>query len=69
MSSSFLTRSDTKQAIWPQKMATGLNFWIKKVEGLYYLCSKHKGTEQLCGGYQAADLWLCFCKCKKQVFS
>ena len=28
-------------------MARGLKFQIKKVEGLYYLCSENKGTDQL----------------------
>ena len=32
------------------------------------LCSKNKGADQL-HGYCAADLLLCFCKWKKQVFS
>ena len=36
---SFLTRSDTNQAIQPQKMARGLKFRIQKAEGLYYLCT------------------------------
>ena len=26
-----------KRAVQPQKKARGLKFWIKKVEGLYYL--------------------------------
>ena len=34
---------------------------IKEAEGLYYLCSKNT--------IYAADLRLCFRKCKKQVFS
>ena len=34
----FPTWSDTNQAVHLQKMARGLKFWIKKVEGLYYLC-------------------------------
>ena len=29
------------------------------VEGLYYLCNKTKGADQLCG-YRTADLHLCF---------
>ena len=33
-----------------------------KVEGLYYLFSEHKDTDQL-RGYCAADLPLCFCIC------
>ena len=51
-----------------QKMARGLKFGNKEVEGLYCLCSKNKGADQLCG-YCAADLSLCFRTCKKQVFS
>ena len=33
-----------------------------------YLCRENKYTDQL-RGYRAADLRLCFCKCKNQVFS
>ena len=36
-------------------MARGLKLRIKTVEGLNYLCSKNKGTDQL-HGYSAADL-------------
>ena len=50
----FLNRSDTNQAVQSMKMARGLKFRIKKVEGLYYLCSE-KGTDQL-RGYHEADL-------------
>ena len=40
-------------------MARGLKFQIKKEEGLYYLCIKKKGADQLpC--YRAANLHLCF---------
>ena len=49
-------------------MARGLKFLIKEVEDLYFLCSENKGADQLCG-YSAADLRLCFCLCKRQVFS
>ena len=49
-------------------MARGLKFRIKKVEGLYYLCSENKGADQLCG-HREADLRLCFRICKKPVFS
>ena len=38
------------------------------VEGLYYLCSKNKGADQL-RSYCAADLRLCFCIRENQVFS
>ena len=47
---------------------TGLKIRIKEVEGLYYLCSENKGADQL-RGYPEADLRLCFCICKKPVFS
>ena len=53
----FLTRSDTNQAVQPQKMATGLKFRIKVEEGLYYPCSENKGADQL-RGYGEADLRL-----------
>ena len=35
---------------------------------MYYLCSENKGADQL-RGYREADLRLCFCICKKPVFS
>ena len=50
----------------PQKMTRGLKIRIKEVEGLYYLCNKNKGADQLRG---EADLRLCFRICKKPVFS
>ena len=43
----FSTWSDTNQAVQLQKMARGLKFRTEKVEGLYYLCSKNKGADQL----------------------
>ena len=49
-------------------MARGLKFRIKKVEGLYYLCSEKKGANQL-RSHRNADLRLCFRICKKPVFS
>ena len=61
-SSRFLTRSDTNEAVQPQEIASDLKFQIY-VEGLYYLCSKNKGADQL-RGYRAADLHLCFRICK-----
>ena len=51
----FPTRSDTNRAVQPQKRVGGLKFRIKEVEGLYYLCSKNKGADQLRG-----HLRLCF---------
>ena len=44
-----------------------LEILYKEEEGLYYLCSENKGADQLCG-YRTADLHLCFCICKNQVF-
>ena len=48
-SSGFPTRSDTNRAVQPQKMASGLKFRIKVVEGLYYPYSENKGADQLRG--------------------
>ena len=53
------TRSDTNRAVQPQKMARGLKFLIKEEEGLYYLCSKNEGSDQL--------LRLCFHRCKNDA--
>ena len=64
----FSTWSDTNQAVQSQKTARGLKFRIKKVEGLYYLCSENKGADQL-RGYHEADLGLCFHISKMLVFS
>ena len=64
----FSTWSDTNQAILLQKMARGLKFRIKKEEGLYFIYSINKGTDQL-RGYRKADLRLCFRICKMLVFS
>ena len=63
----FPTRSDTNRAVQSQKMARGLKFRFKKVEGLHYLCSENKGADQL-RGYREADLRLCFRKCKMLDF-
>ena len=43
----FSSWSDTNQAMQSQKMARGLKFRIKKVEGLDYLCSENKDADQL----------------------
>ena len=64
----FPTRSNTNQAVQLKKMARGLKFWIKKIEGLYYLCSENKGADQV-RSYREADLRLCFRICKMLVFS
>ena len=58
-----LTMTDTNQAVQPPKMATGLKFWIEKVEGLYYLCSQNKGADQLRCAFVLAYSF------KKQVLS
>ena len=68
LSLEFPTRSDINQAVQSQKMARGLKIWIMEVEGLYYLCSKNKGADQL-HGYHAADLCLCFCIYARRRFS
>ena len=64
----FPTRSDTNQAVQLPKMARGLKFRIKEVEGLYYPCSENKGADQL-REYREADLRLCFRISKMLVFS
>ena len=61
------TRSDTNRAVQPQKMARGMEYLIKEVEGLYNLCSQNKSADQL-HSYRTADLCLCFRICKNQVF-
>ena len=55
----FPTWSDTNRAAQPQKIARGLKFRIKVVEGLYYTCSENKGADQL-RGYREADLVFVF---------
>ena len=55
----FPTWSDTNQAVHLQKMARGLKFQIKVVEGFYYPYSENKDADQL-RGYREADLRLCF---------
>ena len=49
-------------------MSRGMKFRIKQEEGLSYPCSENKGADQL-RGYREADLRLCFCICKKPIFS
>ena len=60
--------SDTNKAVQRQKMARGLKFRKKYVEGLYYLCRENKDTDQL-HGYHVVDLLLCFPIFKKQLLS
>ena len=64
----FRTWSHTNQAVQLQKIARGLKFRNKNVEGLYYSCSENKGADQL-RGYREADLRLCFRISKMLVFS
>ena len=59
----FPPRSHTNRAVVPQKMAGGLKFGIKKVEGLYFLCSENKDADQLLGAC------LCFRIYAKSRFS
>ena len=42
--SGFLAWSHKNRAVKPLKMARGLKFRIKQVEGLCYLCSETKGA-------------------------
>ena len=65
LSSGFPTRCNTNWAVQPQKIARALEFRIKAVKGLYYLCSENKGADQM-PGYHAADLPLCFHICKSR---
>ena len=67
LSSRCPSRSVRNWAVQPHRIARCLKFWVWAVEGLYYLCSKNKGTDQL-HGYHAANLCLCFHICKKQVY-
>ena len=46
-------------------MDRSLKFRIKKVEGLYYLCSENKGADQLCG-YREADCVFVFAYAKSR---
>ena len=64
----FPTCSDTNQAVQLQKMAKGLKFQTKKVEGSYYPFSENKGADQLRGCCEA-DLRLFFWAYAKCWFS
>ena len=64
----FPTRSDTNQAVQLQKMARGLKFRIKEVDGLYYLCNGSKSADQLRSN-RTADQRLCFLAYAKSRFS
>ena len=46
LSLGFPIRSNTNRAVQPQNTTRGLKFWLKEEEGVYYLCSKHKGADQ-----------------------
>ena len=52
------TRSDTNQAVQPQKMAIGLYLSRRGINCTIYV-AKSKGADQL-SGYREADLRLCF---------
>ena len=58
----FFTRYDISRLVQSRKMAAALKFWILEVEGLYYLNSENKRTDQL-QGYNETDLHLCFLVC------
>ena len=62
----FWNRSDTSQAVQPQKTHRSLKFQIEGEEGLYFP-SENKGSDQL-RGYREADLGLCFRQCRLLVF-
>ena len=64
----FPTWSNTNQAVQLQKMDRGLKSGIKKVGGLYNLCSENKDADKL-RGYCENDLRLCLRICKTLVFS
>ena len=51
--------SDKNQAVQQQKTVRGLQFPIKEVEKLYYLCSENKDADQLHGFYAADLCFLC----------
>ena len=63
----FPTWYDPDKAVQLQKMARGLKFRILKVDGLCYLCSENKDTDQLRGNREA-NLFLCFRICKMLIF-
>ena len=57
--SDMVRKTETNQAVQPQmvqpqKMGRDLQFRIWEEEGLYYLCSKNKGTDQLRSYYAFA---------------
>ena len=68
LSLGFPTRSNKNWTVQSQKMARILKFGIYEEAVLYYLVSENKGADQH-HGYREADLCLCFCICKKPVFS
>ena len=58
---------DTNRPIHPRKTARIIKFWLFVEEKMYYLSSENKGADQL-HSYYEADLCLCFCLGKNQVF-
>ena len=60
---------DKNRAVQPKKMARlEISDLESTVEGLHFLCSENKGTDQL-SSYHAADLQLCFSHMQKSRFS
>ena len=60
--------SDQVLPVHLQSKARSLKFQIYEEEGLYYLCSENKNTDQLYS-YCTVDLCLCFLICRLLVFS
>ena len=71
MSSRFTDQADTNRADSCTVTENSYGFEILdfRSEGIAVkVCKESKGADQL-RGYHAADLWLCFCICKKWFFS
>ena len=65
----FLIWADANRVVVSPKMTSRwLEILYLGVEELYYLCNENKVADELCD-YSKADLGLCFCICKKAVFS
>ena len=64
----FPNRSDTSQAVQPQKLARSLKFRTIEEEEVYYQCSENKDADQRLGNREA-DLRVCFRICRLLVFS
>ena len=66
LSTGFLTRSKTNQAVQPQKIVRSFKFQINEVEALYYPCSKIKLLISCTVTAQLTCTFV-FRICKKQV--